>query len=60
MSGDGRSGHPLPASKEARHGEVPEHLEEKKGQGEDDAGQAAPHPHAVEPSGKPYDADPDV
>ncbi len=60
MSGDTKSGHPLPASKEARHGEVPEHLEEKKGKGEDAAEQAAPHPQGVEPSGRPYEADPDV
>jgi hypothetical protein len=60
MSGAPGSGHPLPESKEARHGEVPEHLEEEKGKGEDGAEFATPHPEGVTPSGRPYKADPDV
>lgn len=54
------SGHPLPASKEARHGEIPERLEEEKGEGDDSPEQLAPQPDGVDPSGKPYRADPDV
>ena len=48
------SGHPLPDSAEARHGEIPEHLEREKGRG-DDASEAAQRPEeTVAPSGEHY------
>jgi len=47
-------GHPLPASDEARHGEIPESLAEAKGRGDDPAPRAAPDPEAVNPDGEPY------
>ena len=47
-------GHPLPASFEARHGEIPEQLERDKGQGDDGADQVAPAEPAVTPDGEPY------
>lgn len=52
--GDGKSGHPLPASDEARHGEVPEHLEQEKGRGDDDKGDLQPLSDLVDPDGEPY------
>lgn len=52
MSGNG--GHPLPASGEARHGEIPEDLEREKGVGDDPRPVATPDPHAVDPDGTPY------
>lgn len=55
-----QSGHPLPASREARHGEIPEQAEREKGQGEDAAEQVTPEGEAVDPSGRPYPADPDI
>jgi len=60
MTGRPGTGHPLPESKEARHGEVPEHLEEEKGKGEDGAEMVTPEPHGVAPDGEAYPADPDV
>lgn len=48
---DGK-GHPLPASDEARHGEIPESLEERKGEG-DDAKESATT-ETVNPDGEPY------
>lgn len=49
-------GHPLPQSDEARHGEIPEHLEAEKGEGEEgETGSAGERP-AVEPDGTPYPA----
>ncbi|MDB5693947.1 MAG: hypothetical protein JWO81_3010 [Alphaproteobacteria bacterium] len=56
MSGSGKSGgggHPLPASGEARHEEIPEALEREKGRGDDAAGIVQPD-DAVNPDGKPY------
>ena len=47
-------GHPLPASDEARHGEIPEDLVEEKGFGDDPAGQVTPAGRAVNPDGEPY------
>ena len=47
-------GHPLPASDEARHGEIPEHLEREKGCGDDPAAQIQPGEEAVNPDGEPY------
>lgn len=53
---DGK-GHPLPASEEARHGEIPESLEQEKGEGDDAAAPADPTRTAVDPDGKPYPAE---
>ena len=47
-------GHPLPASDEARHGEIPEHLEHEKGRGDDPAEAVQPADEAVAPDGEPY------
>ena len=49
-------GHPLPDSAEARHGEIPEHLERDKGRGDDGASAVQPAGEAVDPDGKPYRA----
>lgn len=51
------SGHPLPASDEARAGEVPESVEAAKGHGDDDA-DAAQTSRPVNPDGTHYDVDP--
>ncbi|WP_114952743.1 hypothetical protein [Sphingosinicella terrae] len=51
MSG---KGHPLPGSDEARHGEIPEHLERDKGRGDDAADVVQPAGEAVAPDGEPY------
>ena len=50
---EGRSGHPLPESPEARQNEVPEDLETKKGKG-DDGADAAQGLSLVNPDGEPY------
>lgn len=52
--GDGGSGHPLPGSGEARHGEIPEGLESDKGRGQDPEEIVSPDPEAVNPDGEPY------
>jgi hypothetical protein len=49
----GGSGHPLPGSGEARHGEIPETLEREKGHGDDPAAIVQPD-GAVNPDGRPY------
>jgi hypothetical protein len=49
-----KSGHPLPASDEARRDLVPEHLEEEKGLGDDAAARVQPPGKAVDPDGRPY------
>ena len=46
--------HPLPASGEARHEEIPEHLTRDKGCGDDAAAVSQPDPQAVAPDGEPY------
>lgn len=51
MSG---GGHPLPASGEARHEEIPEHLEREKGRGDDSKAIVQPQDEAVTPDGEPY------
>ena len=51
MSG---KGHPLPASEEARHDEIPEHLARAKGRGDDSRDAVQPGPEAVNPDGEPY------
>jgi hypothetical protein len=53
VAGEGK-GHPLPASDEARHGEIPESAEAEKGRGDDDAAVVAPGGTAVNPDGEPY------
>jgi hypothetical protein len=53
MGGDGK-GHPLPASDEARHDEIPEELEAEKGVGDDDPTAVQPAGEAVNPDGEPY------
>ncbi|MEA3048459.1 MAG: hypothetical protein QOG84_295 [Sphingomonadales bacterium] len=50
---DGK-GHPLPASDEARHGEIPESIEAEKGLGDDPAAAVQPSGEAVNPDGEPY------
>ena len=49
-------GHPLPHSDEARHGEIPESLEQEKGEGEDKGAISAGDRPLVEPDGTPYPA----
>jgi hypothetical protein len=47
-------GHPLPASDEARHAEIPEGLEAEKGLGDDSESAVQPAGEAVNPDGEPY------
>ena len=47
-------GHPLPASGEARHNEIPERAAEEKGRGQDPAEITTPHPDGVNPDGETY------
>ena len=49
-------GHPLPGSDEARHGEIPEHLERDKGRGDDNARAVQPAGDATTPEGERYRA----
>lgn len=51
MSG---KGHPLPRSDEARHNEIPEHLEKEKGCGDDPQSGIQPAGDAVAPDGERY------
>lgn len=57
MSG---KGHPLPGSDEARHDQIPEHLERDKGRGDDAVARIQPPGDAVTPDGEPYNADSDA
>ena len=50
---DGK-GHPLPASDEARHDEIPEHDERDKGLGDDDPEASRPDSEAMAPDGETY------
>ena len=50
--GQTNEGHPLPASDEARHKEIPENIERRKGVGDDN--KAALQPDAVNPDGTHY------
>lgn len=50
---DGGKGHPLPASEEARHDQIPESAEAEKGEG-DDAREPAEPDEVVDPDGEPY------
>ena len=52
-----KSGHPLPASEEARRDQVPDHLEREKGLGDDPAARVTPRGDAVDPDGRPYPVD---
>ena len=47
-------GHPLPASDEARHEEIPETLAGRKGRGEDSRPAVQPARAPVNPDGEPY------
>ncbi|TMJ16742.1 MAG: hypothetical protein E6G94_03315 [Alphaproteobacteria bacterium] len=47
-------GHPLPESDEARHHEIPESLEEAKGQGDEGKEVIQPNVDAVNPDGEVY------
>jgi hypothetical protein len=49
-------GHPLPASDEARHDEIPEDLERRKGVGDDDEARIQSQA-PVDPDGTPYGED---
>ena len=51
--GEGK-GHPLPASGEARHNEIPEGVAREKGRGHDPAEIATPHPDGLNPDGEAY------
>jgi len=48
--------HPLPRSDEARHDEIPEHLEREKGQGDDSRARVQPADAPVDPEGEAYGA----
>lgn len=50
----GGKGHPLPESEEARHGEIPDSVADKKGLGDDGRARVAPTPTGVDPDGMPY------
>lgn len=52
---DTQTGHPLPASSEARHEQVPEDAEARKGDGDDPAAAASTAPFAA-PDGTHYPA----
>lgn len=53
----GSNGHPLPESDEARHEEIPEEMERRKGTGEDGKAAVQPGTRAVNPDGEPYPYD---
>lgn len=52
--GKAGQGHPLPASEEARTDELPEHLVEEKGQGDDSGSAIQPDGDPVTPDGESY------
>lgn len=55
MSGaDGKGGHPLPESDEARHNEIPEGMKRDKGHGDEGEDAVQPTRPAVNPDGEPY------
>jgi hypothetical protein len=49
-----KTGHPLPESGEARHNEVPEGAEKKKGLGDEGEAVVQPTQPAANPDGEPY------
>lgn len=51
---DDGKGHPLPASDEARHHEIPEGIEAEKGQGDDAKPVVQPGKEATAPDGERY------
>jgi hypothetical protein len=53
--GKAGGGHPLPASDEARAGELPEHLVREKGRGGDARDAVQPAQDPVSPDGESYD-----
>ena len=57
--GQRASGHPLPSSDEARHDEIPEHLEREKGHGDDSGPRVQPAGDAVTPDGESYRSGPE-
>jgi hypothetical protein len=57
--GEAGQGHPLPASDEARTGELPEHLMREKGTGDDAREAARPDGDAVAPDGEGYEIERD-
>jgi hypothetical protein len=48
------TGHPLPASDEARHDEIPEGLEQAKGEGDDGKTASRAGEPATNPDGETY------
>jgi hypothetical protein len=52
-----QTGHPLPESEEARHGEIPERIEEAKGEGDDGKAAIQPTQPAARPDGAPYEVE---
>ncbi len=52
-----QTGHPLPESAEARHGEIPERVEEAKGEGDEGKAAIQPTQPAAQPDGAPYRVD---
>ena len=55
---EGGSGHPLPGSAEAREDEIPEHLVDEKGHGDDAPAPADPSDERTAPDGETYGARP--
>jgi len=51
---DEGKGHPLPASDEARHNEIPEGVEAEKGRGDDSKPVVQPSRDATAPDGERY------
>ena len=47
-------GHPVPSSDEARHNEIPEHLERDKGRGDDAEAANQPADDPANPDGETY------
>ena len=55
---NGGRGHPLPGSAEAREDEIPEHLVDEKGHGDDARAPAEPSDERTAPDGERYAARP--
>ena len=53
-TGGAGASHPLPGSDEARHNEIPEHLERDKGRGDDAEAAIQPPGDPVAPDGESY------
>ncbi len=52
-----QTGHPLPESEEARHDEIPERVEQAKGEGDEGKAAIQPSQPAARPDGEPYRLD---